>query len=98
MEGIDRVLRSRRQGQSRFISEEEEDRLRRNVEERRKIAGRGRGYQGHARKDRAEERQESTGEEEGSMRNRDSERTERNERVGAYSWRTNVKERERRSE
>ena len=48
MEGIDRVLRSRRQGQSRFISEEEEDRLRRNVEERRKIAGRGRGYQGHA--------------------------------------------------
>jgi len=95
MEGIDRVLRSRRQGQSRFISEEEEDRLRRNVEERRKIAGRGRGYQGQVRKDRAAERQESTGEEEGSMRNRDSERTER---VGGYSWRRNGKERERRLE
>jgi len=74
---MDRVLRSRRQGGSRFISEEEEERLRRNVEERRKVAGRGLGFQGRARKDRAEERQESTGDEEGSMRNRDRERTDR---------------------
>jgi len=55
---MDRVLRSRRQGGSRFISEEEEERLRRNVEERRKVAGRGLGFQGRARKDRAEERQD----------------------------------------
>jgi len=107
MEGTDRILRSRRQGGSRFISEEEEERLRRTVEERRKVVGRGRGYQGYARKDRAEEegngntrkgslheRQESTGEEEGSRRKSDRERTGGQ----GYGWRKNRNEKERRME
>ena len=107
MAGTDRVLRGRRQGGSRFISEEEEERLRRNVEERRKEGGSIRGYQGYTRKDRAEEEvngsmrkgslhevQESTGEEEGSMRKSDRERTGGQ----GYGWRKNGKEKERRME
>jgi len=111
MAETDRILRSRRQGGSRFISEEEEERLRRNVEERRKVGGRTRGHQGYARKDRLEEEvnvntrkeslhegQGSTGEEEGSMRKRDRERTERHERNEGhgcgYGWRKNGKDRE----
>jgi len=44
MADTDRILRSSRQGGIRFISWEEEERLRRSVEERRKGAGRKGGY------------------------------------------------------